>query len=93
MPLTVFSRYNSVGQLTCVLCNAPVKSALMWNAHVQGKTHKEVNVNLTIKSHKTKLSVITLISCFNSENKLCIGYCQLSIKEVNYLAHVRILLE
>lgn len=34
--------YNSSGQLYCVLCNGPVKNELLWNAHVQGKKHKEV---------------------------------------------------
>ncbi|KAI0221838.1 Zinc finger protein 830 [Lamellibrachia satsuma] len=33
--------YNSIGQLTCVLCNCPVKNDLLWTAHVQGRTHRE----------------------------------------------------
>ena len=40
--LTVL-RYNSAGQLFCVLCNVPVKSAILWDSHVLGKKHKEVN--------------------------------------------------
>ncbi|KAK2151739.1 hypothetical protein LSH36_353g08103 [Paralvinella palmiformis] len=35
------ARYNSLGQLSCVLCNTPVKTELLWNAHVIGRTHKE----------------------------------------------------
>lgn len=35
------ARYSSVGQLSCALCNAPVKSALLWHTHVLGKTHKD----------------------------------------------------
>ncbi|KAK7158414.1 hypothetical protein R3I94_004893 [Phoxinus phoxinus] len=35
------ARYSSVGQLSCALCNAPVRSALLWHTHVLGKTHKE----------------------------------------------------
>ena len=38
-PLT---RYNTLGQLVCILCQAVVKSELAWAAHVQGKIHKDV---------------------------------------------------
>ena len=34
--------YNSLGQLVCVVCSCQVKSELLWNAHLQGRTHKEV---------------------------------------------------
>ncbi|XP_061696278.1 zinc finger protein 830 [Syngnathoides biaculeatus] len=36
-----FAKYNSLGHLSCVLCNAQVKSELLWPAHVLGKLHKE----------------------------------------------------
>jgi len=39
--LTVVT-YNAVGQLWCTLCNCPVKTNLLWNSHVQGRTHREV---------------------------------------------------
>ncbi|ELU02131.1 hypothetical protein CAPTEDRAFT_26823, partial [Capitella teleta] len=42
--------YNSAGQLSCALCNQPVKSELLWNAHIQGRTHKEVNDSSYISS-------------------------------------------
>ena len=45
--LTVL-RYNSAGQLFCVLCNVPVKSAILWDSHVLGKKHKEVNNGVEI---------------------------------------------
>ena len=35
-------RYNSLGQLSCGICNVPVKSNVLWTAHVQSKKHKEV---------------------------------------------------
>ena len=35
-------RYNSVGQLTCAVCSVPVKSGIVWPAHLQSKRHKEV---------------------------------------------------
>ena len=45
--LTVL-RYNSAGQLFCVLCNVPVKSAILWDSHVLGKKHKEVIMELRL---------------------------------------------
>ncbi|XP_062813984.1 zinc finger protein 830 [Anolis carolinensis] len=36
-----FARYNSLGNLSCSLCNASVKSELLWQTHVLGKQHKE----------------------------------------------------
>ncbi|XP_031149982.1 zinc finger protein 830 [Sander lucioperca] len=36
-----FAKYNSLGHLSCVLCNVQVKSELLWPAHVLGKQHKE----------------------------------------------------
>lgn len=36
-----YAKYNSVGQLSCALCNASVKSALLWQTHVLGKQHKD----------------------------------------------------
>ncbi|XP_053826570.1 zinc finger protein 830 isoform X2 [Vidua macroura] len=36
-----FAKYNSLGHLSCTLCNAPVKSELLWQTHVLGKQHRE----------------------------------------------------
>ncbi|KAM9789711.1 zinc finger protein 830 [Neosynchiropus ocellatus] len=36
-----FAKYNSLGHLSCTLCNVQVKSELLWPAHVLGKAHKE----------------------------------------------------
>lgn len=36
-----FAKYNSLGHLSCILCNMQVKSELLWPAHVLGKQHKE----------------------------------------------------
>ena len=35
------SRYNAVGQLTCVVCTAPVKNELLWSTHLQSRKHKD----------------------------------------------------
>ncbi|KAM6444962.1 zinc finger protein 830 [Rhynochetos jubatus] len=36
-----FAKYNSLGHLSCALCNAPVKGELLWQTHVLGKQHRE----------------------------------------------------
>ena len=33
------AKYNSIGQLTCIICNQVVKSELVWNAHLNSKQH------------------------------------------------------
>ncbi|CAJ1072403.1 zinc finger protein 830 [Xyrichtys novacula] len=41
-----FAKYNSLGHLSCTLCNVQVKSELLWPAHILGKQHKEKVVEL-----------------------------------------------
>ncbi|XP_026697200.1 zinc finger protein 830 [Athene cunicularia] len=41
LPLTAAATYNSLGHLSCTLCNAPVKSELLWQTHALGKQHRE----------------------------------------------------
>ncbi len=36
-----FAKYNSIGQLTCIVCNQVIKSEFVWNAHLNSKTHLE----------------------------------------------------
>uniref|UniRef100_A0A8C6XBM5 Zinc finger protein 830 n=1 Tax=Naja naja TaxID=35670 RepID=A0A8C6XBM5_NAJNA len=36
-----YVRYNSLGNLSCSLCNVAVKSELLWQTHAHGKQHKE----------------------------------------------------
>ncbi|XP_041104172.1 zinc finger protein 830 isoform X1 [Polyodon spathula] len=36
-----FAKYNSLGHLSCVLCNTPVKNEILWQTHMLGKQHKE----------------------------------------------------
>lgn len=36
-----FAKYNRLGQLSCALCNTPVKSELLWQTHALGKQHRE----------------------------------------------------
>ncbi|XP_075682976.1 zinc finger protein 830 [Rhinoderma darwinii] len=35
------AKYNSLGHLSCVVCNIPIKNELLWQAHLLGKPHKE----------------------------------------------------
>ncbi|XP_068670304.1 zinc finger protein 830-like [Montipora foliosa] len=49
------AKYNSAGQLYCVLCNIPIKSAILWDSHVLGKKHKE---NLAVFKAKSSRSHI-----------------------------------
>ncbi|XP_056020807.1 zinc finger protein 830-like [Ostrea edulis] len=35
------AKYNTLDQLVCVLCNTVIKSNILWNAHIQGRQHKE----------------------------------------------------
>ena len=35
------ARYNSIGQLTCIVCNQLVKSELVWTAHINSRSHLE----------------------------------------------------
>ncbi|XP_078378375.1 zinc finger protein 830-like [Oculina patagonica] len=46
------AKYNSAGQLFCVLCDIPIKSAILWTSHVLGRKHKENLANLKGKSSK-----------------------------------------
>uniref|UniRef100_A0A8C6SE54 Zinc finger protein 830 n=1 Tax=Neogobius melanostomus TaxID=47308 RepID=A0A8C6SE54_9GOBI len=41
-----FAKYNSLGHLSCILCNVQVKSELLWTTHVLGKQHKEKVIEL-----------------------------------------------
>ncbi|ETE65588.1 Zinc finger protein, partial [Ophiophagus hannah] len=36
-----YTTYNSLGNLSCSLCNVTVKSELLWQTHAHGKQHKE----------------------------------------------------
>uniref|UniRef100_A0A8D0KWA6 Zinc finger protein 830 n=1 Tax=Strix occidentalis caurina TaxID=311401 RepID=A0A8D0KWA6_STROC len=36
-----FAKYPHLGHLSCTLCNAPVKSELLWQTHALGKQHRE----------------------------------------------------
>lgn len=45
------AKYNSTGQLFCVLCNTQVKNEIYWTGHINGRGHKD---NLSaLKEKKT----------------------------------------
>ncbi|MEE6465395.1 hypothetical protein FKM82_006545 [Ascaphus truei] len=35
------AKYNSLGHLSCIICNTQIKNELLWQAHILGKQHKE----------------------------------------------------
>lgn len=43
------AKYNAAGQLTCIICNQVVKSELVWNAHINSKSHLEAKNQLKMK--------------------------------------------
>eukprot|EP00122_Pirum_gemmata_P018804 Pgem_evm1s17616 len=36
-----YAKFDSAGQLHCMLCRMTVKSEASWTIHLRGKTHKE----------------------------------------------------
>ncbi len=42
------------------MCNTQVKSELLWNAHLQGRTHKEVCASIFALKNEQKLTVVSL---------------------------------
>lgn len=48
-----YLRYNCLGQLVCTICNTALKSSLLWNAHLQGRQHKEVQTIMFLSYYKT----------------------------------------
>ncbi|XP_077348016.1 zinc finger protein 830 [Lithobates pipiens] len=50
------AKYNSLGHLSCVVCNVPIKSEILWQTHILGKQHKEKvaelkSTNVNASSH------------------------------------------
>lgn len=43
------AKYNSIGQLSCIVCNQVVKSELMWNAHLNSKLHLDNKNKMKMK--------------------------------------------
>ncbi|XP_013394053.1 zinc finger protein 830 [Lingula anatina] len=43
------AKYNSLGHLSCALCNVPVKNEKLWKAHIQGRTHRELVASLKMR--------------------------------------------
>lgn len=48
------AKYSSLGHLSCVVCNIPIKNELLWQTHILGKQHKEKVAEL--KGGKVKTS-------------------------------------
>ncbi|XP_046884225.1 zinc finger protein 830 [Hypomesus transpacificus] len=48
-----YAKYNSLGHLSCVVCNVHVKSELLWPTHILGKQHKEKVLDLKSSKQST----------------------------------------
>lgn len=53
------AKYNSLGHLSCVVCNVQIKGELLWQAHILGKSHKENVAALKGPKANTSTSSIT----------------------------------
>ncbi|XP_063307940.1 zinc finger protein 830 [Pelobates fuscus] len=53
------AKYNSLGHLSCVVCNVQIKSELLWQAHILGKPHKEKVAALKGTTPNTSSSSVT----------------------------------
>lgn len=53
-----FAKYNSLGHLSCILCNVQVKSDLLWTTHVLGKPHKEKVAELKGAKHEPQSQIM-----------------------------------
>ncbi|XP_076049239.1 zinc finger protein 830 [Oratosquilla oratoria] len=47
-----YAKYNSRGQLMCIVCGVPVKSAIVWQAHINKRSHLENFVKLKQKQQQ-----------------------------------------
>ncbi|XP_071532950.1 zinc finger protein 830 [Panulirus ornatus] len=61
-----YAKYNSRGQLMCVVCGTVVKSAIIWQAHVNKRSHLE---NLAALKKKQQQLNNQQLSSSSSENK------------------------
>jgi len=58
------AKYNSAGQLTCIVCNSVVKNELVWTAHVNGRLHREKVLSLKnpkVETQFTKPQIIPAV--------------------------------
>lgn len=63
------AKYNSYGQLTCILCSTIIKSELYWSAHLNSKTHLEHVKTLKDQSKDQKTTTLLINSTSISSNK------------------------
>ena len=48
------AKYNSLRQLTCIVCGTQVKSERLWNPHLLGRSHKDNVEKLKLKQQKQR---------------------------------------
>lgn len=55
------AKYNSAGQLSCIVCNSVVKNELVWTAHINGRQHREKVLSLKKPAVETQFMKPQLI--------------------------------
>ncbi|KAB7503750.1 Zinc finger protein [Armadillidium nasatum] len=63
-----YAKYNSRGQLMCIVCGIPVKSKIIWQAHVNKRSHKENLTRLKEKQEKVFNILNIFLANFNIKN-------------------------
>lgn len=46
---SIFAKFNSFGQLSCIICNKSIKNELQWKKHLNSKIHLEKRIQLESK--------------------------------------------
>lgn len=63
-----YAKYNSRGQLMCIVCGVPVKSAIIWQAHINKRSHLENLIKLKQKQKQLNSNVGTKSTSNDSQN-------------------------
>lgn len=64
-----YAKYNSRGQLMCIVCSVPVKSAIIWQAHINKRSHLENLIKLKQKQKQLNSNVGTKSAASASQKR------------------------
>lgn len=53
---SMFAKFNSLGQLSCIICKKSIKNELHWNKHLKSKIHLENRIQLKMKIDAEKIN-------------------------------------
>lgn len=63
------AKYTANGDLVCILCKAPVKSSVAWNAHCASATHKANLETLLLKKKQQRAATPAATSVEQDEEE------------------------